>query len=345
MDGTVVPYNNWQYTDFIKVDQSANGKIIVKTLRANKTETADGYIYNGWYDKNKNYIGRLTLTNGELTIPLNAVYIRLSNRSAYEFIVQLYANGTVDIAESGETSIEKDEYLKFVTWNVGIFSDGTNRPTTAQAPEQIAKFKRAIGKMDADIINTQEYAYYVDDGAEYPSANLMDFKYGGKFGGNGTYAFSKVPTANSETIVFNSGSNRPCYAYEVEINGKTVTIINTHLSIELDSSVHRDADIQQLITYMNNKEYVILTGDFNISSDAELNAFKTAGYTLCNGGDFGWFDTWPVFENMWEGFSTDWPTYHLDNIVISSNIIPQYVEAFECNISDHAPLIAILKID
>lgn len=344
-NGEVIAYNNWKYTDFVDVSDSANGKVVIIMLRRNGSETLDGTSYNAWYDENKTYLYPLTVINNEIEIPVGAKYLRLSNRSEYYFVLKKYSLGLKGLIE-GEIDSD-NEYLKVMTWNVGIFNDGTTRPTSAEAPEKIALLKRTVGKMDADVFNAQEYATYVDSDAEYPSADLLKFKYHNKIGGNGsaTFGFSKLVIKNVEQKTFASGSNRPYWVYEIEFGNKTITVIDVHLSIELDPTTYREDDIAELITFMNTKDRVILTGDFNISSDAELEPFKTAGYTLCNGGDFGWFDTWPVFDNMPEGWSTGWPCYHLDNIIVSSNITPQYVEAVSSKLSDHAPLYAELKIE
>ena len=344
--GNALSANNWKYTDYVRVDGTKNGKVLIKMVDAYGNPTLDGSSYNAWYDANKNYVGALTITNNEITKPDNASYLRLSCRSSYKQTVELFELGTQAIKDNNSGQSNSNGYLTLATWNIGIFSDGTHQPTSETAPAQIAKFKRVLGKIDADIINLQEYSTgYVDSDHQYPTANLTDFKYPHKGNASSNRSCSKQGTNNGQTITFASGSGRACYAFDIDIDDKTITIINAHLSIELNPATYRQADIQQLITYMNTKEYVILTGDFNVASDAEFDAFKTAGYTLCNGGDFGWFDTWPVMANMWDGFSTDWPTNHLDNIIVSSNIVPQYVETVSCPVSDHAPLFATLRID
>lgn len=344
-NGNVISYNGWKYTDYIRVDKSGNGKILVKMYTLAGVETTDGDIYNAFYNTNKQRIAQLKITNQEIEIPGGAVYARLSCRNTYTQKVQLFSKGTVDIPNGSGQFGTTEEYLKFGTWNVGIFSDGTHQPSAVSAPAQIVKLRKAVGKINADILNTQEYIDYVDSDHDFASGDLLKFKYENKVAKDANKCFSKATIESYEVITFTSGSGRACIAYTLEIGGKEITVINAHLSIELNPATYRAADIQQLITYMDTKDYVILSGDFNVASDSEFNAFKTAGYTLCNGGDFGWFDTWPVWDNMWEGFSTDWPCYRLDNIIVSSNIIPQYVETVECDISDHVPLVATFKIN
>lgn len=247
------------------------------------------------------------------------------------------------IASIGCVVEEERQSLKLATWNVGLFSDGTHRPSSSEAQAQINKFQSAINGIDADIINMQEYTDYVDSSSQYSSASLINYKYGNTLRQGLGKSGSNFPVYDFATITFTSGSGRMCYTYTIYYNGIPITIINAHLSFEVPAN-ERAQDIQQLISYMNTKTHVILTGDFNVYSDSEFNAFTTAGYTLCNGGSFGWFDTWPVWDNMWDGFSTTWPCYHLDNIITSSNIVPQSVSTYTCNISDHAPLVATFTV-
>lgn len=340
--GAVKPFSGWKYTDYINISDTKNGKILIKMYSTSGAETTDGNAYNAWYDANKNYVEKLRITNSYLDVPDNAVYIRLSCRSAFTQKLSFYYNGTHDIIN---TDAIDGDYINFVTWNVGIFKDGTNKPTTEEAPAQIVAIKKMVGDKNPNFLNAQEYVDMVDAANTISSANLMKFKLPYKTSVATNKCFSKLEILNAETITFTSGSDRYCKAYEVKLNNKAVTIINAHLSIERDPSTYRNADIQQLITYMQTKEYVILSGDFNVASDAEYTPFTTSGFVLCNGGDFGWFNTWPVMENMWEEFIPDWPCNHLDNIIVSSNIVPQYVEAVTCSVSDHAPLFAILRID
>lgn len=340
--GDVVSYSGWNYTDYIDI-RNNDGILYCAMIDGNGTPVSDGQNYNAFYNERKEYISNLETLNGTVQIPNGAFYVRLSCRSTYTQQIAVNLTGI----ENEIPEVDSD-YITITTWNVGLFKDGTHRPTEAEAPGQIANFLRTIGKCNADIINMQEYAYYVDSNNTYPSMHLIDFKYPytRHYTGSGaTKTGSKYETSEITKIIFNSGSNRECYYCDINVKGKTITVINAHLSIERDPSAHRNADIAQLIEFMNTRDYVILTGDFNVASDAEFDAFKSAGYTLCNGGVFGWFDTWPVWANMWEGFTTDWPCYHLDNIIVTSNIIPQYVECVESKISDHAPLLAVLKIN
>ena len=125
------------------------------------------------------------------------------------------------------------------------------------------------------------------------------------------------------------------------VNGKEVCVVNAHTSSEVDFNTNRKTQFQELITEMNKHSYVIVTGDFNAFSKNEFDLFKTAGYKLCNGGDFGWFDTWHNCGRPDNG----WTNRAIDNIIVSFNISIQNVEMVEGQPSDHAPLVAELKIN
>ena len=332
--GALVPYNGWSCSDFIPAPQ---GKLYVYGC-----PTASSY--NAFYDANKKCLSSFSLAVGdnEITVPAGAAYYAVSNTEG------AFANYKI-INPAFYKLAGPQAYIKVANYNVGLFHDGLTKVSAADAPAQMAKFRRIIGKIDADIINAQEFSAYFDAGDTYvASEEVMDFKYPYNTKtalSTGSVGFAKYPISSPTLVQFTSGSGRSFVWYDVIIGEKIVTVINAHLAIEEDPSIHRNAEIAQLITFMNTKDYVILTGDFNAASQSEYTPFETAGYTLCNGGKFGWFDTWPIRANLPPDWGTTWPCTNLDNIIVSANITPQYVEAIECEISDHAPLYAELRLD
>lgn len=340
-NGNIYNYNGWSATqDFIPCDEFDT---LIFTTSYSQT-----MAWNAWYKKasegTDSFISQFIIKPGEtvITPPATAKYFRISSTTAGMATVSAKGNKSIKsvISEIDSRVPPTETYLKVLTWNVGIFNDGSVRVPTADAPAQIAKLKKLVGGINADIFNAQEYSQYIDASNTVPSVPVMEFKYENKVGTSGSIAFSKLPVSNKAFKWFNADNTRGFWSYDITIAGKTVTIIDTHLSIEVDASVHRNAEIAELITFMGTKQYAVLTGDFNVYSDSEFDAFKTAGYTLCNGGDFGWFKTWPV--NI-EGSA--WGSEHTDNIIVSSNIVPQYVDAPENPMSDHVPLYAELKIN
>ena len=361
VNGEMMNSSLWDRTEYIETPSTEKLYIDCRFVNIFNADTNTPYC--AFYAKDKSFVSSFAMSFdqiNEITIPSGAYYFVLSarsdraegytdlvgykdclhstyiiNPSTYEYDIKIE-----ELAQSIPAILSNGEYLKFATWNVGIFNNGQTKVPTSDVDERACDFRRVIGDINASVINTQEFLDYIDEGNTYSSASLMSFKYNYSNKASTTRSFSKPIQSNFEQITFASGSNRNCLAFDMVIGEKTIKVINTHLSIEVDPSVHRNADIAQLINYMDECEYVILSGDFNVYTDAEFDAFKTAGYTLCNGGDFGWFDTWPV--NIGE---QSWGTKHLDNIIVSSNIVPQYVETYSCSISDHTPLVAELRID
>ena len=92
---------------------------------------------------------------------------------------------------------------------------------------------------------------------------------------------------------------------------------------------------QELVSRFGNEPYVIISGDFECVDKADYDIFTNAGFKLCNGGDFGWFNTCmtPLVDTVTE----------LDNIIVKGFDVED-VEVRYNDLSDHFPLIATLKI-
>lgn len=338
-NGSFTAYTGWNRTKYINVPPTA-------TMAVNGVTRTS--IYNYFYKADFTPLSRFDLALGDntVTVPSQAKYYVLSTTD--DDLANIKVKNPA-LYNYGDSTTNTNAYLKIASWNVGLFNNGINAPSTAESPQKMIDFRKIIGSIDAHVINTDEYRQYFDaENTILATPNVISFKYPYNTQGtqvSGNVSFSKADISNATKKVFDSGSGKYFIWYEVNVNGKKVTVINAHLAIEEDPTVHRNSEIQELITFMSGKQYVILTGDFNVASQAEYNAFKTAGYTLCNGGDFGWFNTWPIRSNIPDGWQTTWPCENLDNIIVSSDITPQYVEMINCNISDHAPLVAELRIN
>ena len=123
-NGSVLSYNGWKYTDFIKIDDSANGKLLIKLLHSRGYEITTSANFNGWYDASKKYIGNLRITNQEITIPNNAVYIRLSTSNSNTIILQLYlermTDSLIDSTNAPYKSFESERVkAKYIPYSVG----------------------------------------------------------------------------------------------------------------------------------------------------------------------------------------------------------------------------------
>ena len=109
-----------------------------------------------------------------------------------------------------------------------------------------------------------------------------------------------------------------------------------NVSNPADNTYQRMA-YQELATAFANEDYVIMMGDFELVNNADYGIFTDAGFTLCNGGDFGWFPTCPDDATLVQGINA------LDNIIVNGFDV-KTVEMSTSELSDHYPLIVTLSI-
>ena len=80
-DGSIVDYETWSYTDYIEIPQE------IKQLEITTTMTAS-FRYNAFYDKNKNFIKILDISESMVEVPSNAKYFRLSIAPGYSVTIK-----------------------------------------------------------------------------------------------------------------------------------------------------------------------------------------------------------------------------------------------------------------
>ena len=127
-----------------------------------------------------------------------------------------------------------------------------------------------------------------------------------------------------------SGSGEPRYVgeAEVEINGHTIHVFATHLSLERKV---RRPQIEDLVDIINACDHPsILAGDFNISEAAELD--------LISEGHLQQVDAVPTFPS-WS------PKKHLDHLFVSDDF--RVIDGYSFDdflFSDHLPFVAELEV-
>lgn len=234
--------------------------------------------------------------------------------------------------------------LKIMSCNAGVYYDGITAVPMDKIDSQAIKWRKMFADNDCDMVLGQEFYRYFDVNSTVEAIPLITgFKYNYSTvatGGYGDVTLSKVALANVTSTPYSNGNGRKYVKGYTTIGGKNVCIINTHLSYDVNPAVHRAAEIAELIAAMNKETYVVVCCDFNVFTKSEFDAFKNAGYQLCNGGIFGWFDSWTNLGRPDNG----WTNHAIDNIIVSQNIKIQNVKLDDRQLSDHAPLIAELLI-
>ena len=85
-DGQVTSYGTWHYTDYIDVRTGNDSDSIYVTGSVN---SAGSIEYNAFYTDTQVFISSFSCTAGEVSIPSNARYVRLSYPKAVEFVQTL----------------------------------------------------------------------------------------------------------------------------------------------------------------------------------------------------------------------------------------------------------------
>lgn len=168
--------------------------------------------------------------------------------------------------------------------------------------------------------------------AQYTSfAETISYPSGGQYG---IGQISKYEPLNQEvTELYSADKEQRCLQkVEYEINGKRVSVYNTHFSYE--SATIRKKQFAEVLKVMDadTNEYKILTGDFN-AQESEFSSFKK-NYRVINTSATKFYDYSRKRISMSQ----------IDNIVVSKNITVLNARAIPTEYSDHYPLFAFLAL-
>jgi endonuclease/exonuclease/phosphatase family metal-dependent hydrolase len=166
---------------------------------------------------------------------------------------------------------------------------------TTKIYKRFAAYAAIVNTMDVDIICMQEvnsyrqFYFLKKRLSQFPYVCYRRYIQGPK---GGLVIFSKLPLTNTAYVTFKKSGvywNKSFIAHLIrrgllvaQVESMPVTIINTHLTHNIDHdwsskaqirSIH-DAQLAQIIKNLSNKEHnersIILTGDFNIPKSSTL---------------------------------------------------------------------------
>jgi uncharacterized protein YgiM (DUF1202 family)/endonuclease/exonuclease/phosphatase family metal-dependent hydrolase len=290
-----------------------------------------GELYPSFSPSEYGYVIKATSSSVTITAKANSgVSISVGSSGKSSASVEIPASGmkTVRISLDGQIRyslyISRD-ILTVGTWNIKR-GDGKllmqGRLVYDQQPD-IMGIQEAFQNLKADDI--------VDNLASLKTRNMpynvlsptINYSGGGEYG-NG----------NVETFPLYSGSyeKRILQKAEVVIDGKTVSIYNTHFSYNSESI--RKRQFEQVLEIMDAdpNKYKILTGDFNAGFD-EFSVFRN--YTVVNTEDTTYYD----YAKNEIDYSA------LDNIIVSKNIQVVNSRIIITSFSDHFPVFAYLVLN
>lgn len=230
------------------------------------------------------------------------------------------------------TSHAADATLRVATFNIAA----SKKPDIAQMSQLLANNTiDVVGVQEVDVnTNRNNYdmlAKFAEQGVYTNTAFQKAINMTDGVGEYGIGLISKLPLANPSGAVLNSDGIKEARAYmkaEITVDGKTVSIYNTHLTHE--SQEARNKQMLEVKSVMDNdsNDYKILFGDFNTDqSHEEINPFLT-DYNIANGKDGKWFDTF-------NGIDATMKTNAVDNIITTRNIQVDNITMVETTMSDH----------
>ncbi len=169
--------------------------------------------------------------------------------------------------------------------------------------------------------------------AQYMSfAETVSYPSGGQYG---IGQLSKFKPENAEVTLLSSEDKEQRCLQKVEyvIDGKRVSVYNTHFSYE--SATLRKKQFSEVLSIMNadQNEFKILTGDFN-AAESEFSGFKK-NYRIVNTSATKFYNYSRKLISMSQ----------IDNIIVSKNITVLNARAIPTEYSDHYPLFAFLSLN
>ncbi len=251
--------------------------------------------------------------------------------------------------------------FRYASWNIGHFTlGGYSRPrlTAEEGPAKVALYNAFLDEVNADILGVCEFSIDVTNDGKTKSPQAVFGRYRQQqigpwhhFDWNALFAndLKITGTCVKEFPCSVNGDSEPKYylATEIELAGRKVILVSTHLDWNVRKKEHRDFRARQIKTLIEDfkaEKYVIISGDFNIvdpdsvkedgskqDSPLEFQKFAAAGYQL---GNDGRFKTFPAGA----------PTMALDNIIVKGFKIRDFKVYDRPDLSDHALVLAYLEM-
>ena len=243
--------------------------------------------------------------------------------------------------------------LKLMTYNVLCF---------ARINKQLEMQKKIINNYNAKIIAMQELSTNGKINAvgkaalaDYPYQYMSEHK--AYLGFASKYKLTDIKSydfkAQDPEDTTRYGQTRAYQIASLHIDGRTITLINTHLCFHTQEIKFQQ--MKELFELAKKYEYVVITGDFNCfmqkKDDAEYThmykQFVDAGFYLAN-CESKITKTWTDKTNPKNLSQFTYPT---DNIIVSPNIVLSKVYYNRTKLfypngwpMDHIPIVAMLHI-
>ena len=164
-------------------------------------------------------------------------------------------------------------------------------------------------------------------------SKTIDYSSGGEYGVGQISRYEPKSTEVTELSTGSAKEPRILQKVVYDIDGKTVSVYNTHFSYESADIRRKQFDAVYKAMQADENPYKILTGDFN-AKENEFYEFKKGPYKVVNTSATKFYD----YSYKRIGVN------QIDNIIVSNNITVLNARAIPTEYSDHYPLFAFLKL-
>ena len=281
----------------------------------------------------------LTATQGEIQLKASAnsgVKVSIGNTgiASAKYTINSGNSKTIRISVGGKvryTIYLVRDVLTVGTWNIKRGNDNiilqgwliaAQNPDILGVQEVYVNTKEKTDNLVSVRTRTAYYTSFAETVA-YPS--------GGQYGIGQISRFE--PVSQDKTVLYSADKEVRCLQHVVyDVDGKTVSVYNTHFSFE--SAAIRKKQFAQVLEIMDadTNQYIILTGDFN-ADESEFAGFKK-NYQVINSSATKFYDY--SYKRI--------AMSQIDNIIVSKNITVLNARAIPTDVSDHYPLFAFLAL-
>ncbi|MCU9613008.1 endonuclease/exonuclease/phosphatase family protein [Caldibacillus lycopersici] len=217
----------------------------------------------------------------------------------------------------------------------------------------LTRIAKVIKESGAEIIGLQEVDRFYGERSGFKDqvrelADILGYHY--VYGANGNLPpakgrvenrqygmaiFSKYPIIESKHTKLTAleKPNRGILYAKINVNGKALSIFNTHLSLSTRSRLMEVQEINELTKQVEGPK--VLLGDFNTS------ALRKEFRILLTGGK--WIDTFAKVKDA-QTFPADDPDRRIDYILISSSITASQQRVIRSQASDHLAIMSRIVI-
>ncbi len=169
---------------------------------------------------------------------------------------------------------------------------------------------------------------------------------------SGNATFARFPLLSSEVFFFSLSRekkdfsttfgkkiNRNVLKTSFEIEGKTVSVFNTHLAMSLDFKERpkKTKEAGELLEFTKTTNPLLLAGDFNALPESETVKILSQKFSFL---DEEKKPTWPRHPFSKGNVKADKPSYKIDFIFKNEKIKSKGFKVLDEDFSDHLPILA-----